>query len=357
MSIRWNAVYYANWRANNVPPPSSLKLGYVSHVFYAFAWVKEDGTVYLSNEWVDEHQPVDNTKGYLRALVQQKRNAQIKVLLSIGGSGEGSSHFAAVTRSPAAVEKFMSSAAELANKFDLDGFDINWEHPKTFEEGKAYTALLFRLRQQFPSPRYLLTTALPAGAWALCFINLSETHPYVDLINLMTYDFSGPWTDHSGHHAQLYAPEPDPQNATTAASTSCSSGVSHLMSCDVPSDKILLGIPVYGRAFPGVNGINKPYKSVDGKEKEFDYHELPLPGTEEMHDDALGAAYCVDSGGGGGGGAGFISYDSTRTVRQKAEFVSEYKLGGLFYWHLAADAGGERSLVATGYQALHSSMI
>lgn len=125
----------------------------------------------------------------------------------------------------------------------------------------------------------------------------------------------------------------------------------------MPSDKILLGIPVYGRAFPGANGINQQYEKVDGEEKVFDYRELPLPGAEEMHDDALGAAYCVDSGGGGGGGAGFISYDSTRTVRQKAEFVSEYKLGGLFYWHLAADAGAERSLVATGYQALHSSMI
>lgn len=33
-----NALYYPNWRIYRQQPPSSLRLGYVSHVFYAFAW-------------------------------------------------------------------------------------------------------------------------------------------------------------------------------------------------------------------------------------------------------------------------------------------------------------------------------
>lgn len=33
-----NAVYYPNWRIYKQQPPSSLRLGFVSHVFYAFAW-------------------------------------------------------------------------------------------------------------------------------------------------------------------------------------------------------------------------------------------------------------------------------------------------------------------------------
>ncbi|EGC46163.1 chitinase [Histoplasma capsulatum var. duboisii H88] len=373
--MHWNAVYYANWRANDMPPPSSLNLGYISHIFYAFA----------CNEWVDERQPVDGTEGYLRALVHRKRDSKVKVLLSIGGGGNGgdivgSRNFAAVAASPAAVERFLSSAADLMNKFQLDGLDINWEHPETLEQGYDYNTLLYRLRERFPSPPYLLTTALSAGEWVLSKINLVEAHLYVDLINLMTYDFSGPWMPLSGHHAQLYAP-PDPQKATleataattTSATTSGSSGVAYLLSWGVPAGKILLGIPVYGRAFPGANGINQPYeRGTAGGEKVFDYRELPLPGTEEVHDAVLCAAYCVDFGGcsgssssssGGGGGdgpaAGFISYDSPRTVMQKAQFVSEYELGGLFYWHLAADAevGTERSLVATGYRALHSWMM
>ena len=33
-----NAVYYPNYRIYRQQPPSSLSLGHISHVFYAFAW-------------------------------------------------------------------------------------------------------------------------------------------------------------------------------------------------------------------------------------------------------------------------------------------------------------------------------
>lgn len=119
----------------------------------------------------------------------------------------------------------------------------------------------------------------------------------------------------------------------------------------VPSKKILLGIPVFGRAFPGTNCIDQDYKIHNGEEPKevvFDYRDLPRPGTEEQHDNAVGAAaFCVD------GEAGFITYDSPDSVRLKAKLVSDLDLAGLFYWHIAADSPGSRSLVATGYNSLH----
>ena len=42
-----NAVYYANWSFYKQLLPSSLNIGAISHVFYAFAWVRPDGTVYV----------------------------------------------------------------------------------------------------------------------------------------------------------------------------------------------------------------------------------------------------------------------------------------------------------------------
>jgi hypothetical protein len=33
-----NAAYYPNWRIYQKQAPSSLRLGFISHVFYAFAW-------------------------------------------------------------------------------------------------------------------------------------------------------------------------------------------------------------------------------------------------------------------------------------------------------------------------------
>ncbi|KAF2498760.1 hypothetical protein BU16DRAFT_304393 [Lophium mytilinum] len=46
VDMYFNGVYYPNWRIYKNQPPSSLNLDVISHVFYAFAWVKTDGTVY-----------------------------------------------------------------------------------------------------------------------------------------------------------------------------------------------------------------------------------------------------------------------------------------------------------------------
>ena len=65
-------------------------------------------------------------------------------------------------------------------------------------------------------------------------------------------------------------------------------------------------------------------------------------------DQSLGAAYCV------GGSGGFVSYDNPETVRMKAAFVKDKALGGLFYWTATADSTDNRSLVETGFHALHA---
>ena len=42
-----NGAYYPNWRIYKNEPPSSLQLNLISHVYYSFAWVRDDGTVYV----------------------------------------------------------------------------------------------------------------------------------------------------------------------------------------------------------------------------------------------------------------------------------------------------------------------
>ncbi|KAK2733938.1 hypothetical protein FQN57_001921 [Myotisia sp. PD_48] len=357
-----NAVYYPNWRIYKNKPPSSLKLGYVSHVFYAFAWLKPDGTVYLSDEWADEKMPVDGTNGCLRAFTQLRyQYPQLKVILSIGGGGAGSQHFATVTANPVALARFVETAKGLVDRFGLNGLDIDWEHPSNPQEGANYLNLLASLRAQLPTPQYFLFSALPAGRWALQNINLAHAQYYLDAINLMAYDFSGPWCQQSGHQSQLFAPD-KPHN--DAACLSGNSAVTYLLAQNIPSYKIFLGVPVYGRGFPGTNGVGQSKKcptkttangpSDDGGGEEgctYDYCDLPLPGAAEQHDTAVGgAAFCVDFR----QNAGFITYDSPISVQQKALFVRDKRLGGLFYWHIASDSEQtSRSLVATGYNVMH----
>lgn len=223
----------------------------------------------------------------------------------------------------------------------LTGHLVDWEHPESPSQGMDYVHLLSRLRAGFPSP-YVLASCLPAGEWALRNIDLGKASRFLDLLNIMAYDFAGPWTNESGHHAQLYGSSKSP--------TSCQSAVSYVLGQGVESRKLLLGVPTYGRSFLGASKPGQRYKGSGGEEGVFDFKDLPRPGAKEGVDDKVGAAYCV------GGDGGFVSYDTGKTVQAKAKFAVNQRLGGLFYWHIAADAQVEgRSLVDTGFHALHGS--
>lgn len=158
----------------------------------------------------------------------------------------------------------------------------------------------------------------------------------------MSYDFTGSWTETSGHHAQLYC-------TPGAGEASTHTGVDYILSKQVPPHKILLGIPIYGRSFLGAGGPGQRYSGCGGEEGTFEYKDLPRPGTHEQVDETLVAAYCAGADG------GFVTYDNPQTVQMKARYAKSRGLAGLFYWSSLGDATGDRSLVLHGYNALHST--
>ena len=176
-------------------------------------------------------------------------------------------------------------------------------------------------------------------------IDIAAASSLLNFILLMTYDFSGPWVDLVGHQSQLYTPK-RPHN--DAATISCNSVVMYTLSRGVQPDKIVMGIPVYGRSFLGADKIGKQYSGSAGNEGTFEYKDLPRPGSKEYVDKDLGAAICL------GGDGGLVSYDNPETVTLKANFVKSKRLAGLFYWHGAADVKGTRSLIEKGYIKLHN---
>lgn len=198
-----------------------------------------------------------------------------------------------------------------------------------------------------PAPQYTLSSALPAGEWALQHINLAHASYYLDMVNLMAYDFSGPWVPKCGHQAQLYTPQ-IPHCAEAAIS--CHSAVSYMVRQGVPQNKIVLGVPAYGRSFTGTHGVGHSYSGQAGEEGTFEYRELPRPGAQEHVDEQVGAAYCI------GGDGGFVTYDTPQTVQMKARYVRQNGLGGLFYWTGTGDVSAhtqkDRSLVYNGFLGL-----
>jgi chitinase len=325
---------------------------------------------------------VDGTRGCLRSFAALKllpENAHVKVILSVGGGGPGSRNFPIVASEPPSLSRFVASARTMVDNYGLDGIDsklpphppiphtpphqsnphlppslslpstVDWEHPTSPAEGAAYLTLLGALRAALPRPRYQLTSALPAGIWALRNIALPQASSLLDLVNLMCYDLAGPWTPLSGHHAALF-PSPlsaagDPAEATPTAHAA----IAYALARGLESRKILLGVPVYGRSFLGAAGPARRYEGSGGEDGVFEYALLPRPGTVERVDREACAAYCV------GGDGGFVSYDNPVTVALKARYVQRMRMAGLFYWTATGDAKGERSLVYAGYSALHDT--
>ncbi|KAK7520096.1 class V chitinase-like protein [Phyllosticta citriasiana] len=354
-----NGVYYPNWHIYKQLPPSSLNFDVISHVFYSFAHVKPDGTVYLSDEWADDQIDVDGTKGCLRSFAALKQKYSIlRVVLSVGGGGAGSEPFAAAASTDETRERFAATAKALVNKYNLDGIDsafslsrlvvlaLDWEHPSDSHQGSDYVKLLAAIRSYMPPPKYTLTTALPAGQWALQYINLAQAAYYLDLVNVMTYDFSGPWVPSTEHHAQLFSPQrPHNQHCTI----SCNSAIDYFVSHGVPASKLLLGVPAYGRSFLKSKGVGHKYNGHAGEEGTFLYKDLPRPGSKEFVDDKVGAAFCV------GGDGGFVTYDNAQTVRMKAQYVKGNGLAGMFYWTGTGDkSDSQESLVFNGYLGMHN---
>lgn len=236
------------------------------------------------------------------------------------------------------------------------------------------------LRAALPNPRYVLTTALPCGEWALRNIPLSQVAPLIDYVNLMSYDFSGPWTPAAGHQAQLRPPLLPSRSANNSNNNNSDSqsppqqsfrlasgqtGVSYLLAHGVHPSKVALGIPAYARSFAGARAPGDAYSAA----AEVEYRDLPesVDGLVDVDEDAGAACYVdddddddgnADGGGGRNGstkGRGFVTLDTPATVRLKARYARANRLAGLFYWHGVGDVHTPgRSLVAAGWQELRA---
>ena len=184
-----------------------------------------------------------------------------------------------------------------------------------------------------------LTVACPAGPQNYSNMDISGMDRYLDFWNLMAYDYAGSWDAHAGHQANLHHSRNNPR----ATPFNTEQAVAHYKSQGVSTSKIVIGMPLYGRAFENTAGLGLPFSGVGEGTWEngvHDFKTLPLPGAQVHYDEDAGASYSYDHS-----KKQLVSFDTVDMARRKAEWIKQQGLGGAMWWESSADRADGESLI------------
>ncbi|KAK7969727.1 Chitinase 1 [Apiospora saccharicola] len=360
-----NAIYFTNWgtSGNSSYQPQELPVSELTHILYAFADIDANGTVKSSDAFADvgkryaRDDPHNRTRGHnaygvvKQLYLHKKRNRNLKTLLSIGGF-DYSPKFVPVAADEARRRVFATSAVKLMADYGFDGIDLDWEYPADAEQGQHFVLLLkacrealdrFSFQHRIPY-RFLITVASPAGPVNSHKLDLAGMDTYVDIWNLMAYDYTGSWDNTTGHQSNLYRSPRHP----SATKLSTDNAVRYYEGLGIPPNKILLGVPTYGRSFESTSGLGQAYAGVGAEGGGvLLYKTLPRPGARELWDEDAKAPWSYDNT-----TRELVSYDTPRSTLFKARYVRRKRLGGAFFWEARGDRAGAASLVNTMSKSL-----
>ncbi|WP_434574440.1 hypothetical protein J3P88_06200 [Pseudomonas sp. Z3-6] len=320
------------------------------------------------NSWISNDYPMlfdaNRAQGVLGALVKLHRQSpSMTIGMSLGG-WTMSQAFHHIAKEPIAREKLAESLKNIVIKFPMfTELDLDWEYPGVEgapgndygpEDADNYALLIRAIKDALPNVKISIATiAVPEKLEQANIPKLIEAG--VEGLNVMTYDFFGsPWADRLMHHTNLFRP----LTGFTPPLNSANDAVSYLIGLGIDSKMINIGFasytrnaqraeiertsPLTGRYEPRQPNEDNTVGSFEAALTEWPdllrlYLDEDLEGINgfELHRDAQCKAEFLYNDQTGV----FMSIETPRTVLEKARYVKDNNLGGLFLWMIDSDNG------------------
>lgn len=220
--------YWLSWRSWNFTV-ADVDTAFFTHVYYAFVSI-DAGTYQLLIT-----QPDDQMLSNFTATLHSK-SPPAKALLSVGGATASPSTISQMVGSKTNRAAFINSTIAAARKYNLDGFDLDWEYPSNQEDMDNLGVLFEEWRAAVAKGELLITAAVYFSS-RLFVWGVNQSYPgdsirrNVDWVNIMSFDYKGSWnTTATGAPAALYDPD---SNVDT------SYGVDSWLAIGVPPEKVI----------------------------------------------------------------------------------------------------------------------
>ena len=307
--------------------PRDNKFPLYTHICHAFLVADAEGRVRTGRN-------VPN-----RELTAKAHQAGVKVLVSLGGWG-WDSQFASIVSKPEAEERYFKSVMAIVDENDYDGIDLDWEYPDNDQEVVGFERLTRRFRQALDAlgtkknRSMVVTMAASSNPGTLKWLGKDFLLETMDWINVMTYDFTGDWTNYAGHHSPLFASSKQPPGRGRSTEATMKYLVEER---GLPANRLAVGIPLYGRGF----GVKEPYASTKDAKKTgvprggnySSLHRLEREqGWSRIWDDETKNPWLISPD-----HSVVVGYDDAESVALKTEWAIKQGFRGVFFWQIAAD--------------------
>lgn len=313
-----HATAYVTYYGSLTPDPEVM-----THINYAFA------ELYVRDGVYQGFKVQGNLSRFEQIASLKNENPDLKICLSFSHTVANADNkqdggFSAMCKSEAGRRAFAEDCLAFLKKYNLDGVDLDWEFPGLSWSGAAcdpscdtdnYVLLVKQLRETLGTSYtisyagYCSDKTSVSGGYR--YVDIKGMDPYVDYVNIMAYDL-----DEAPHHHSALN--------DTRAYKDCNRAVNAYLSAGVSPDKLVLGLPFYGRHSFSTSPTAISYKKI----LQLDRYQY----RRNQWDDKASCPFVATMG-----GAFYCGYDNPRSIGLKGAWVREKGMLGLMYWEYDQD--------------------